>query len=268
MIRLDADAMCAALASLDRLGLNNGFARAVLDGKVDGTLVGDRASAPRVLHALHPYGMSLVWGEAVDEAFDAVVAHLRAGAYRGRAEWLQVDPRWDTLPWDRALGAVPAEGADESAPCTRYARVSFRFDAACFLARTPAAVAAGWQLRRAVASDFALAGSVVPAHFWRDADQFLAAGGGWCAERDGSVGAIAFTSFRSGDELELGIETFAAARRQGLGRAVAARMVGELVQSGITPVWSCRRENVASHELAQQLGFVPTLILPYYRLAA
>jgi hypothetical protein len=38
------------------------------------------------------------------------------------------------------------------------------------------------------------------------------------------------------------------------------------IDRGLTPVWSCRTENKESFRLAESLGFVPVLQLPYYEL--
>lgn len=257
-----------ALRALDAVPLNTGFARVVLEGRADGQIWVDRLESPRVMHAIHSYGMSLVWGDAVSEGFNIIVSHLREGRYRSaRDEWLQIDPRWQDLEWDRRLGAQTADSAAEDAPCIRHARVNFNFDEQYFRqSEGRFALPDGWRLRPAIAADVQLQGQVVPRHFWRDAQQFLAGGGGWCAEKDGQVGAIAFVSYRWGDEAELGIETMAHARRQGLGSAVAAALIADVLRAGLIPVWSCRMDNLASYALAQQLGFRPQEPRPYYRL--
>ena len=257
--------------SLDRVDINIGFARAVTDNLVDGSLWLDRMSAPRAMHALHPYGMSLVWGDALDEVIDPLASHLREGQYRIKDEWLQIDPRWYTLDWDSLLGAIPAEAERDSGErCPiRFSRVNFGFDQERFLdLHGSRVVSKEWNVRRATESDFDMAGSVVPKHFWRSAPQFLAHGGGWCLERDGVVGAIAFSSFRFDNELELGIETAPTARRQGLGLMIAIVMIKDIIDAGLIPVWSCRRENTASYELALKLGFYVKKMLPYYWLPA
>jgi RimJ/RimL family protein N-acetyltransferase len=123
-------------------------------------------------------------------------------------------------------------------------------------------------LRRATEHDFGWPGSVVPSGYWPDAASFLANGGGMVLERDDRIGAMAFTSFRCGDELELGIETAAEHRRQGLAAAVASAMIDAAVDAALTPVWSCREDNVGSFRLAVTLGFVPTTRTPYYHLQA
>ena len=83
---------------------------------------------------------------------------------------------------------------------------------------------------------------------------------------DTFFGAIAFSATRFDDWLEIGIETRARYRGQGLARAVAVAMIRNCLAGGLTPVWACRKENTGSLKLAQSLGFVITKELPFYRL--
>ena len=239
-----------------------GFARAVVDGSVGGQVWTSEAEGSAAHHVVHPYGMSLIWGDGVDHAFDELIAHLREGRYRTRDEWLQIDPRWASLPWEEKLTAPGGRST-----VSVHRRVNFAFDPHLFRAgRDRITVPDGWTVVPADASDFARPGSVVPAEFWDDAEDFLEHGGGRRAENDGFRGALAFTSFRFDDELELGIETHPDARRQGLATAAAARMIEDLLAEGITPVWSCRESNHGSVALATKLGFRPVRTLPYYGL--
>jgi len=256
---------------LIHVDLNHGFARAVVQGLVAGRVWVDQKPAARVAHAWHPYGMSLVWGDELGLAIGTITEHLRAGFYRTQDEWLQIDPRWEHLDWDTLLDATPGDGAQESASskAQRYSRVNFRFDPKAFEYRRKQAMPPpGWRVRPMSAQEFNLPGiGVTPKAFWRDAAQFLAHGGGWCAECDGEVGAIAFSSFRFDNTLEIGIETLAAYRGRGLALAVAVAMIREILDAGIEPVWSCRKENTPSLELARRLGFSATKVFPYYRLS-
>jgi RimJ/RimL family protein N-acetyltransferase len=56
-------------------------------------------------------------------------------------------------------------------------------------------------------------------------------------------------------------------RGRGFAYHACAALIEYCIRKGLMPVWSCRYENTASYRLAQRLGFVPTLYLPYYRLA-
>ncbi|MCR6688370.1 GNAT family N-acetyltransferase [Cellulomonas sp.] len=255
-----------AARALEAVPINVGFARAVVEGTVAGELWADRQDHPRAFHAVHPYGMSLVWGESVDEAADHVLARLRS---RTAGEWLQVDPR-SGVDWATALDAVPLTEHDEHADPGRvvaHTRVNFAFDRAAFTAaRLGLTAPTGWHERPATAAEFTLPGAVVPSGFWPDAPAFLEHGGGWVVTSRETVGAIAFTSYRTADEVEIGIETAAAWRRRGLAAAAAAAMIEDLLARGLTPVWSCREDNVASLRLAIALGFRPTLRVPYLRI--
>lgn len=270
MIRLHADAFHALLPALRRVPINHLFARSVLERKVDGAAWADRADAPALVHVVHPYGMTLLFGDAqaVDPA--ALKAHLLAAGANGADRWLQASP--GTLPplLDRLFDAAPA--APDEAPggpkVQRYMRQNSRFDALCPAARRePAPLAEGVRLRPLVAGDFALPGIAVSPHrFWNDAGQFLAHGGGWAVECDGELASMAFTSFRFDAQLEIGVETRAPYRGRGFARLAARALIDQCRAQGLEPVWACRRENHGSYALALALGFAPTVAVPYFRL--
>jgi GNAT superfamily N-acetyltransferase len=234
------------------------FASAVVAAAAPGRLWVDDLEQPRVAHAVHGYGMSLVWGPGPVGTGHPLVAHLRDGTYRDRDEWLQLDPRLA----EHADAVVPA-GAE------RQTRVNLQFDEPAYRAQPVPVLPAGWLLRPMVAEDLLLPDTgVVPRDFWGTAEEFLAAGGGVCATRSGEVGAMAFTSFRVGRQLELGVQTRPEVRGLGLARAAAAALVEACLAQGLEPVWTCRKSNTASLGLAQRLGFRTTREVPYYRLAA
>lgn len=270
LIEIAPGSTVCSVPPLEPVALNHGFARAVVEELVAGRLWVDRQVSPRAAHVLHPYGMSLIWGEELASALEPLLQHLRAGGYRTGEEWLQVDPRWDRLGWDELLGAIPADapGADDASKVQRHWRVNFRFDAVAFSRRHQRPVLPlGWQVRPISRREFDLPGvGVTPHAFWPDASRFLTQGLGWCAERDGEVGAIAFSAFHFDGQVEIGLETMTAHRGKGLGLAVAVAMIGTILEAGLEPVWACRKENTASLELARKLGFAAQKLFPYYRL--
>lgn len=275
-----------ASRTLADLTINVGFARAVLDGTVEGELWSDRTIEPCAFHVVHPHGMSLVWGPDVAAVAHGVARRIRDRAARGDGEWLQIDPRWDAVDWDLLLGAgddavpgtaqihshvgtgdvVPTAGG-RSRGAVRHARVNFTFDPAAFAARAPARSESGrLNLRHATEADYAWDGRVAPWGFWPDAATFLARGGGRVVEVDGTPAAIAFSAFHWDDVLEIGIETAPDFRRQGLATVVAEAMIEDVLAAGLRPVWSCRESNIGSVRLAQSLGFTPSRRLPYFEM--
>lgn len=111
MIEVAAVSAPRLLDSLTAVGANVGFVRAVLDGTVDGEAWASPSAGTGAAYARHHYGMSLIWGDSLGDAFDEVVAHVAARVSARGPEWLQVDPRWAGLPWTEALrDALPGVG--------------------------------------------------------------------------------------------------------------------------------------------------------------
>jgi len=248
--------------ALDRVAINTGFVRAVLDGHVDGEPVPVGAGA--AWYARHSCGMSLVWGDAVPDVFDELVALMATHRPDPGSEWLQIDPRWSGLPWRAALegaGLLTRAGDAE-------VRVNFAFDPARYgtVRSAHAQLPDGWIIQPATPDDFGLGGAVVPALFWRSAEQWMGHGGGWRVEQGGRLGALAFVAFPAYGGVEIGIETAPEHRGQGLGAAVAVAIIDDVVGKGEVPLWACRLGNGASYRLARRLGFAPTSMLPYFHL--
>ena len=256
-MELDPVARDRVLAGLRALPINTLFVQSVLCGHVDGWIHADDPRDPRSFYGVHPYGMSLLWGEVPTGRFlDWLGRRLRSAA----GEWLQVYPE----TW---VGTVEALAPSAS----RSTRVNFRFDRETYLRRrveVEAELATAAIVPTTAEMAARIDGGVVPRRFWRDARQFVEAGGGLSLLDGGEIAATAFTSFRHGAQLELGIETAEAHRGRGLARLVASALIDDCLRRGLEPVWACRLENVASFRLARKLGFEPVAHLPYFRLAA
>ena len=110
-------------------------------------------------------------------------------------------------------------------------------------------------------------GSVTPRYFWESEDDFIENGVGFSLFEQGALAATAFSSFVHDDQLELGIETLPAFRGKGYASTVCAALLDYCIENEFEPIWSCRLENIGSYQLAQKIGFVPTIEVPYYRLS-
>jgi hypothetical protein len=72
----------------------------------------------------------------------------------------------------------------------------------------------------------------------------------------GEILASSGINWRSNHFAEIYVHTKTPYRRQGLGKSVAAALVGEILESGRRPLYSVNDTNAASIQLAESVGFV------------
>ena len=270
MIELQPGDFRALLPALRRVPINTLFARSVLEQCVVGTVWVDRRDDPSLIHVMHPYGMTLLFGDAGGTRPAGLKEHmLTLGSDRGD-KWLQASPGALSSLLDELLdvGLATVDRPPGGPGIQRYTRSNFRFNPARHAPkRNPIPPEEEAVLRPMRATDFALPDiEVSPHRFWTSADQFLAHGGGWCLERNGQLASMAFSSFRFDAQLEIGVETRADHRGRHYAFYAARALIDQCISQGLEPVWSCRKENTGSYRLALALGFEPTVEIPYYRL--
>ncbi|MHB8138067.1 MAG: GNAT family N-acetyltransferase [Smithellaceae bacterium] len=263
-----------AIPRLKEVTFNNLFARAVVEQHVDGKVYTDNLVHPKAFYVIHPYGMSLLYGNVSDDFFQSAVKdHLLGCNGRKKDEWLQVFPsdledRIDNILGNKMRIFDSAQDQDNSGSVVvKHQRVNFKFNHRKF-----------GQFRKKVnLNDYSFCnvdknlfnetnGSVVPNNFWNNASEFLKQGVGISLMVGGQAVAVAFSAFMHDDMLELGMETKSASRKRGFASIVTAKLVEYCIEKGLEPVWSCRRGNQGSYNLAIKLGFEPTVYLPYYEL--
>ena len=260
---------------LRKVPINTLFVQMVAEGQVDGAIYVDDARDPRVFYMVHKYGMSLLFGDTENEAFNCqFTAYLtNAAKIRARHEWMQVYPeawtgRLPEMLGDSLVKKDEKVGQDDPGKVVEFTRVNFAFDAKKFREAVGRRMRPEYEIVRTTPAMYeAIEGRVIPRDFWKDGEQFIQAGGGYTLICDGEAASTAFTSYRFGDRLEMGIETMEKHRGKGFAFWVCAALIEYCIENNLTPDWSCRLENTGSYILAQRLGFVPTRYLPYYRLA-
>lgn len=265
MIRLDEKDYGIASKALRQVPINTLFAQAVIAGQVEGEVYTDNPSSPSAFYIRHTYAMSLLFGNTEDALFHRKLREylVDAGHVRGAAEWLQVFPD----DWNGLLRELVTTTEKEPRLITENTRVNFVFDRNKFEASTRGLSLDWHRIVPMTKEHFAkLDGRVTPKHFWKNVEQFLAEGMGYCLIENGEPVSIAFSAYRIGNQLEIGVETAESARGKGYARLAGIAMISYCLEQGLEPVWACRKENGASFSLAQKLGFVPTVQIPYYRL--
>jgi RimJ/RimL family protein N-acetyltransferase len=111
-----------------------------------------------------------------------------------------------------------------------------------------------------------MSGAVIPKRFWMNASDFDKKAVAYSVIVDGEVASTAFSAFILEGELEIGIETVSCFQGKGYAIAACSALIDYCLKEGFEPVWSCRFENTSSYNLAQKLGFEPTIYWPFYRL--
>ena len=276
MIELPAEHYRRLSRYLDEIHFNHLFARAVIDGDVNGQVYVDNVAHPTSYYIVHRYGMSLLGGDFRNAEFNAAFREyaLNIKGTRTAHEWMQVFPAgWNTLLKDLfgnklVLAKSNTEGATRSI-VELNTRVNFLFNRDTYL-----------KIRKRTANNTKIRitdttkeiydqmpGSVVPCSFWKSSDNFIAKGVAFTLYYEEKLAATAFSSFVAPGKLELGIETLSEFRGRGLAEEVCSALIDYCLERNLEPIWACRLENTGSYKLAQKLGFIPILELPYYRLS-
>ncbi|OKP95460.1 GNAT family N-acetyltransferase [Paenibacillus sp. P46E] len=266
MIELEVQDYYKGLPALDQVKINTLFARAVLEQRIPGKVYADSKDIPRAFYVVHPYGMSLVYGDSSNSSFKRGLYDYitgRAGT-RLHVEWLQGDPAGEWSVW---IDTIAAE-QDDHRSILRNTRVNFSLDREAYFAARARFFKQDAALVRTGKEQYAaLTGSVVPKYFWRDEEHFLAEGVGFSIMEGDEAASTAFASCSAAGQLEIGIETAEAFRGRGYAFTVSSALIDYCLDHQLEPVWACRLENQGSYRLAQKLGFRPSLTLPYYRLS-
>ncbi|ULO09485.1 GNAT family N-acetyltransferase [Paenibacillus sp. 19GGS1-52] len=266
MIKLKSEDYFKVVKPLSQVNINTMFAEAVLQQVVPGSVYADSEQHPRTFYVIHPYGMSLLFGDDENEEFnDSLFDYItNKQQIRHTQEWLQADPAGK---WSAIIDSLLSTHPDAPRTIHRNTRVNFSFNRETFQQAKKQAPLLDQRIVQIDQELFLAQGAgVSPRYFWRDEDQFLTEGGGYCLLSNGEIASTAFAAFRNESQLEIGIETAEAHRGKGYAMLVCAALIDYCLEHQLEPVWSCRLENEGSYKLAQRLGFEPSLTLPYYQL--
>ncbi len=100
---------------------------------------------------------------------------------------------------------------------------------------------------------------------WGSLDNFLEYGAGFYITHGSTLVSRCSADCRSGDQIDLGVETSPAHRRKGLATTVTAAAVEYCFQKGYRKVgWHCNAINVGSWKTAEKVGFKRKREYTYY----
>lgn len=106
---------------------------------------------------------------------------------------------------------------------------------------------AGYELKEIDHQTLAeISGGIVPLLFWKNENDFLMRGKGYCITCDNDIASWAFSAAVSSREIDIGIETSPKYKQKGLGLIVAKKMIQYAIEQDKKPVWACHYMNTAS----------------------
>ncbi|MCK9401707.1 MAG: GNAT family N-acetyltransferase [Bacteroidales bacterium] len=260
---------------LKKVTINNLFARSVVEHKVAGKVFVDNLVNPKTYYVVHPYGMTLLFGESNNEAFNNSFRDysLNINHVRNTHEWMQAFPgSWNNvlneLFKDCLIKSAENKMKKETGIIELNTRVNFKFNHGKYLSFRKANLALDIKIVRTDKQIFRdMKGSVVPFYFWDSEDDFLKNGVGFSLFYKDKLASTAYSSYIHDDKFELGIETVEEFRGKGFAEYTCSALIDYCIKNNYEPIWSCRLENIGSYKLAQKIGFIPSAEIPYYRLS-
>ena len=275
MVLLDKSDYGKALHALKKVTINNLFARAVIEQSVTGKVYVDDPINSATFYVVHPYGMTLLFGESNNKKFNEAFRTyaLNKDKLRDKFEWMQTFPsNWDevllSLFKDSLVNSFDNTEKSEKGVIELNTRVNFKFNITKYQSLSTYIIDKNISIVRANGQMFRdMQGGVVPSYFWDSEEDFLKNGVAFALFYKGELASMSFSSYWFDNDFEMGIETKEKFRGKGFAELVCRAIIDYCVENNYKPIWSCRLENIGSYKLAQKLGFEPTLYSPYYRLS-
>ncbi len=271
---LNKDHYCKLIEPVRNITINNLFARWIIEGHLPGKVYVDFIERPETFYAVHPYGMSLLFGKTTNAGFNENFRKyaLNKGRERNRFEWMQAYP----YEWNPVLNELFKEHLIKSSENIFFreqgivelnTRINFKFNPRIYADKRPALNDPECRIFRTTGKFFEeMQGSVVPAYFWKDKHHFIEKGIGFSLCYGDKLASTAYSAYILDRKLEIGIETIMEYRGRGFALYACGALIDYCLEMGYEPVWACKLENTRSFRLAQKLGFEPVAEIPYYRL--
>lgn len=260
---------------LKQVKFNISFAFAVINHEVSGKVYVDCYEDPKTFYVIHPYGMSLLFGDHSNNEFNKGFKEyaLNLNSNRSEHEWMQVFPNtWDKVLIELFGNKLIKEASNTEKKVTGIielnTRVNFKFNKQKYQKSRRESLPNNCTIVKTDKNVFAeMKGSVIPSHFWDSADDFLKKGIGFTLLYNKRIASTAYSAFVHKNKLEIGIETLEEFRGKGYAYYACSALIDYCIINDYEPDWACRLENTGSYKLAQKLGFEPCEELSYYRLS-
>ncbi|MBK8955122.1 MAG: GNAT family N-acetyltransferase [Saprospiraceae bacterium] len=260
--------------SLKEVKINTLFAISIVQQKLQGKIYVDDTNKPSTFYIIHPYGMSLLFGNYSNNEFNLEFLNyaLNHSSQRERTEWIQAFPwQWDLvlkeLFGDNLITSKEAEKEIIKRPIELNTRLNFAFNEQKFRSQIVLKSHEDVKIVRTNSDHLkSMIGTVTPLNFWNNETDFLTNGIGYSVLFKDKLAAIAFSAFIQDNFLEIGIETMEEFKGKGFAFLACSTLINYSLENSLIPVWACRLENYGSYKLAEKLGFEISLRIQYYKI--
>lgn len=263
------------LSHIKEVMINNLFARSVVERIIPGKVFVDNYTNPGTFFIVHPYGMSLLFGNSTNADFNSKFLQysLNLDKSRNKHEWMQAFPdQWEGVLKDLYSGYLinSHDNTDnrETGIIELNTRVLFKFNRSRYFNTKINVFPDNCQVvftNEAIFNE--MPGAVIPRNFWDSYNDFSKMGAGFSVLHNHEIASTAFSAYAIDNMLELGIESVPQYRGKGFAQIACSALIDFCLEKNLEPVWSCRLENKSSFILAEKLGFEVYKKLPYYRLS-
>ena len=269
MVLLDKNDFNKVIEPLKMVTVNNLFARSVVEKRVSGKIYVDNIENPKTFYVIHPYGMSLLFGNYNNIEFNNKFKNyaLNINNIRDKDEWMQVFPNeWNNILHELFGNKLvnPENNNRKNNVIELNTRVNFKFNQERFFKREKHVNSSIKIIRTDDKIYENMPGTVVPKYFWNNKEDFMKNGVGFSLFYNSELASTAYSSYVHDNKLELGIETVEIFRKMGFAEIVCCALIDYCIENDYEPIWSCKLSNIGSYKLAEKLGFEPILKTPYY----
>jgi len=91
--------------------------------------------------------------------------------------------------------------------------------------------------------------------YWNSTEELVEYGLGYALLQDEKLASVCYSCTVGNGEMEIDLETLKEFEGKGLATAVTSVFIDNCIKKGMTPVWVCNKDNIASYNLAKKFGF-------------
>lgn len=237
----------------------------VINGVVEGNNLGsifvDDVNAPTVALVWAQMEMFYLIGDSGNEAFNSLLEPFILNHIKPKALAIgDLDFNLETYPlgeWNQTIRNF------FKVTLSKGLRVPFVFDKDLFkeYVQTPYQIYTGYEVHRIderiveIDKEMIIKGEILK--FWESLEKFFQNGLGYCVLKDNAIIGTCISVFVSGQEFEIGINTYGTEHRgKGLASVMAREFICECLENNATPHWTTEDFRKDSIAIAEKMGFL------------